>query len=121
MGSRRSQREKRPESEPGNREGDRMAVNDGMIGVCEVHPKRVRPAGKPLDDDQIVARLHPVPVCVVERQVQMTDPRHDLGRSRSEYRSDLQMVCVKGDDDGAVCEGARQRPVDTESGDLWRG
>lgn len=106
-----------PESEPGNREGDRTAVNDGMIGVCEVHPKGVRPGGKPLDDDQIVARLHPVPACVVERQVQVSDPRHYLGRSCSEYRRDLQIVRVKRDDDGAVCKGARQRPVDTESGD----
>ena len=88
-----------------------------MIGICEVHPKRVRSVGKPLDDDQIVARLHPVPVCVVERQVQVTDPRHHLRRSRSEYRSDLQIVRVKVDDDGAVCEGAGQRRVDTESGD----
>lgn len=109
------------ESEPGNREGDRMAVKDEMIGICKVHPKRVRPGGKSLDDDQIVARLHPVPDCVVKRQVQVSDPRHHLGRSRAEYRRDLQIVRVERDDDSAVCEGAGQGSVDAESGDRLDG
>lgn len=87
-----------------NRECHGTAIEHLMLGVSKVYPQRMQPRLKALKDDEIGARLHPVPRSIVERQVQVTDAWRDVGSGRPIDRCKLQMLGMKRHDHSTARE-----------------
>jgi hypothetical protein len=67
-------------------------INRLMVGIDQLDEDRVRPWREAIDDDGISAGVCPMPCGVVDRHVDVSNPRRHGERLRSKHRHDVQVL-----------------------------
>jgi hypothetical protein len=73
-----------------------------MVGIRQFDPKFVPPRRKALKNYRIPACVCPMPQCVIDRHVNVSNPRRYGERGRPKYRHDVQILRAIPNEDNAT-------------------